>query len=77
MQCSQEDDTEEDCHYWTSHFIKNIFHTTIAGVVGTWWLTSEAERLQGCCNVAMKSLLLVIQLERLMEYINQRAFGAY
>jgi hypothetical protein len=23
------------------------------------------------------SLLLAIQLERLMEYINQRAFGAY
>jgi hypothetical protein len=141
---------EEDCHlstrgkwvgigfllslYWTSQVITNIFHTTIAGVVGTWWFTPEAERpVGGCCgfnaaiydswvrstiysfgSICLGSLLVAIlqvlsvivrlarqqrdddgnrrrensivwcllqfvvdHLEKLMEYINQWAFGAY
>lgn len=39
--------------YWTSQVIKNCFHTTIAGVVGTWWFTPEEERSTGFCNNAI------------------------
>jgi len=30
--------------FWTSQVLKNIFHTTIAGVVGTWWFDPEEAR---------------------------------
>lgn len=45
--------------FWTQQVIKNIFHTTIAGVVGTWWFDPEEARsasargnggLLGCCG---------------------------
>jgi len=42
--------------FWTSEVVKNIFHTTIAGVVGTWWFAPEEARstrsngLFGCCG---------------------------
>jgi len=41
--------------FWTSQVIKNTFHTTIAGVVGTWWFdpqeaTSRNTGLCGCCG---------------------------
>eukprot|EP00548_Thalassiothrix_antarctica_P006690 CAMPEP_0194135602 /NCGR_PEP_ID=MMETSP0152-20130528/5702_1 /TAXON_ID=1049557 /ORGANISM="Thalassiothrix antarctica, Strain L6-D1" /LENGTH=558 /DNA_ID=CAMNT_0038831921 /DNA_START=51 /DNA_END=1727 /DNA_ORIENTATION=- len=36
--------------YWTSQVIGNCFHTTIAGVVGTWWFTTEEDRPKGCCT---------------------------
>jgi len=36
--------------YWTSQVIGNCFHTTIAGVVGTWWFTADEERPKGCCT---------------------------
>jgi len=68
-ECSTKDDTDSDCHlspkgktilvalllslYWTAQVIKNIFHTTIAGVVGTWWFTPQEERAVGCCNTAV------------------------
>ena len=29
---------------WTHEVIKNIFHTTVAGVVGTWWFDPEEAR---------------------------------
>jgi hypothetical protein len=114
------------CFYWTSQVIKNIFHTTTAGVVGTWWfapgdagnaalydswvrstvyslgsiclgsfLVAIVQVLQFLVQVARQqrdedgrqrrqsSLLwcllqfLVDQLERLVEYVNQWAFGTY
>ncbi len=37
--------------YWTGQVIRNVFHTTIAGVVGTFWFSPAAE--QGCCNVTI------------------------
>jgi len=30
--------------FWTLQVVKNIFHTTIAGVVGTWWFDPEEAR---------------------------------
>ena len=30
--------------YWTSQVIFNVFHTTIAGVVGTWWFDPQEAR---------------------------------
>jgi len=30
--------------FWTLQVIQNIFHTTIAGVVGTWWFDPEEAR---------------------------------
>jgi len=46
--------------FWTNEVVKNIFHTTIAGVVGTWWFDPEEARsasasgrnagLLGCCG---------------------------
>ena len=39
--------------YWTSQVIKNVFHTTIAGVVGTFWFTPANENINnngGCCG---------------------------
>lgn len=45
--------------FWTHEVIKNVFHTTIAGVVGTWWFDPEEARsasargnggLFGCCG---------------------------
>lgn len=45
---------------WTHEVIKNVFHTTIAGVVGTWWFDPEEARSAsarggstgffGCCG---------------------------
>ena len=64
-----DDDNNDTCHwsaqgksifvgfllslYWTCQVIQNTFHTTIAGVVGTWWFTPQAERPVGCCNTAI------------------------
>mmetsp|Transcript_3074 Transcript_3074/g.4659 ORF Transcript_3074/g.4659 Transcript_3074/m.4659 type:complete len:528 (+) Transcript_3074:73-1656(+) len=39
--------------YWTSQVIKNCFHTTVAGVIGTWWFTPEADRPKGFCNTTI------------------------
>lgn len=39
--------------YWTSQVIKNCFHTTVAGVVGTWWFTPEVDRPKGFCNTTI------------------------
>jgi hypothetical protein len=30
--------------FWTSEVLKNLFHTTIAGVVGTWWFAPDEAR---------------------------------
>jgi len=30
--------------FWTSQVLKNVFHTTIAGVVGTWWFDPDDAR---------------------------------
>jgi len=45
---------------WTHEVIKNVFHTTVAGVVGTWWFDPEEARsasargastgVFGCCG---------------------------
>lgn len=29
--------------YWTTQVIKNLFHTTVAGVVGSWWFSPTQE----------------------------------
>jgi hypothetical protein len=29
--------------YWTTQVIKNLFHTTVAGVVGSWWFSRTQE----------------------------------
>lgn len=39
--------------YWTSQVIKSCFHTTVAGVVGTWWFTPIEERSAGFCNTTI------------------------
>jgi len=39
--------------YWTLQVIKNCFHTTIAGVVGTWWFKPQSERPKGFCNTSI------------------------
>eukprot|EP00537_Pseudo-nitzschia_pungens_P004442 CAMPEP_0172363510 /NCGR_PEP_ID=MMETSP1060-20121228/6849_1 /TAXON_ID=37318 /ORGANISM="Pseudo-nitzschia pungens, Strain cf. cingulata" /LENGTH=556 /DNA_ID=CAMNT_0013086261 /DNA_START=178 /DNA_END=1848 /DNA_ORIENTATION=+ len=31
--------------FWTNQVLNNIFHTTIAGVVGTWWFDPEEARV--------------------------------
>ena len=45
--------------FWTSQVVTNIFHTTIAGVVGTWWFDPQEARSAsargqggyfGCCG---------------------------
>jgi hypothetical protein len=37
--------------YWTTQVIKNMLHTTVAGVVGTWWFApSDAA---SCCSKAL------------------------
>uniref|UniRef100_A0A7S4EFK3 Choline transporter-like protein n=1 Tax=Pseudo-nitzschia australis TaxID=44445 RepID=A0A7S4EFK3_9STRA len=41
--------------FWTNQVLNNIFHTTIAGVVGTWWFnpeeeTQSARRRSGWCG---------------------------
>lgn len=39
--------------FWTSQVIKNVFHTTIAGVVGTFWFSpaaTDSESNGGCCG---------------------------
>lgn len=30
--------------FWTAEVLKNLFHTTIAGVVGTWWFAPDEAR---------------------------------
>jgi hypothetical protein len=36
--------------FWTSEVLKNLFHTTIAGVVGTWWFAPEEARTTSANN---------------------------
>ena len=38
--------------YWTLQVIRNVFHTTVAGTIGTWWfLPHEAS---SCCSRGMR-----------------------
>eukprot|EP00536_Pseudo-nitzschia_multiseries_P010956 jgi/Psemu1/289398/fgenesh1_pg.353_\ len=74
MDCSVDETGEVVCHMttksnfialgmllsllWTNQVLNNIFHTTIAGVVGAWWFDPEESRsAQGCgrcgCNAAI------------------------
>jgi hypothetical protein len=40
--------------YWTSQVLKNILHTTVAGVVGTWWFVPpvhvDDNHTLSCCS---------------------------
>lgn len=146
MSCYPDESGDMDCHltatgkwvlvgllgsfYWSSQVIKNTFHTTVAGVVGTFWF-SPSDAQGSWCNAALYdsfvrssvysfgsiclgSLLVAVmqvlqflirakrqqqeqnghhnrqaslfycllqciidQVERLMEYINEWAFGTY
>lgn len=40
--------------YWTCQVLKNVLHTTIAGVVGTWWFAPEDAATGGCCNATLR-----------------------
>lgn len=62
------DDADDECHltargkwilvallfslYWTCQVISNVFHTTVVGVVGTFWFSPPGET-RGCCNMTI------------------------
>lgn len=41
--------------FWTAQVLKNIFHTTIAGVVGTWWFDPSDARSASTLAVAARN----------------------
>lgn len=41
--------------HWTWHVLRNIVHTTLAGTVGTWWVTPR--EATGCCSAGLRDSL--------------------
>lgn len=84
------DDTTNDCRvstqgkfiaigmllsfFWTIQVVQNIFHTTIAGVVGTWWFDPEEAQSAaargdgGCCSCCGCSPAIYNSLHRSIIY---------
>jgi hypothetical protein len=58
--------------YWTAQVLKNVFHATIAGVVGTWWFDPNDARSSSALDASSSELVRSATALEHGEVINNR-----